>query len=99
MSDTIIEKLLPCPLCGSSATAIAATGAVRASWEAREAAEKMKALVEENARLRAALGDIANAVRMGAETDLMAWHNLAHACQTVARTALRNISGGDDDRG
>jgi hypothetical protein len=48
----------------------------------------LKPVLEENERYREALRDIANAIRCGAETDVMAWARLAEAQKSVARAAL-----------
>jgi hypothetical protein len=48
----------------------------------------LKPVLEENGRYREALRDIANAIRCGAETDVMAWARLAEAQKGVARAAL-----------
>jgi hypothetical protein len=40
-----------------------------------------------------ALEDIANAMRLGAETDVQAWASLAYACQETARAALPKLRG------
>jgi len=50
----------------------------------------MRPLDPEWVRMLEALTNIANAVRLGAETDLFAWANLANACQETARAALNS---------
>lgn len=49
---------------------------------AREAAARIE-------RLEGALEGIANAFRLGSETDVAAWKSLANACQQTALSALR----------
>ena len=103
MSDTIIEKLLRSVEHEDGATvemmskhggafSVRHCSASFVNPDGPEAAEKMKALVE-------ALEEIASSARGG---DPLARDRDEHTLAAIARhadRALRNISGGNDDRG
>lgn len=58
-------------------------------YKYEDALEILEALnASPDRRVRDALVGIANAVRLGADTDLAAWRSLANACQQTARDAL-----------
>lgn len=56
--------------------------------EIREAISELEAMQAEIDRYRNDLSGIANAVRLGAASDVQAWANLANACQQTARASL-----------
>lgn len=63
-----------------------------------EAAEELERLYARIAELEGVLRGIAGAIRLGAESDVIAWASLAKAMQHEAFSALTN-SGAPDDEG